>query len=132
MSRVMAKGLSMSGSWEFRALAVSGEESEPVDVVVGSGLDPRDDVRTGVLPEQVREALLQLEVLLDRDLMPDLGDLGDLTVLGLEHRQEAGLLDEPGEPDRVLGGGPPAQRAGHEDMQVAGAAEGHRLLDLVL
>ena len=56
----------------------------------------------------------------------------DLAVLGLEDREEAGLLGQPREPDRVARRRAPAERAGHEDVQVARAAERHRALDLGL
>ena len=57
---------------------------------------------------------------------------GDLAVLGLEDREEPGLLGQPGHADRVARVRAPAERAGDEDVEVAGAAELHGPLDLGL
>ena len=52
-------------------------------------------------------------------------------VLGLEDGEEAGLLREPRDPDRVLEARAPAERARDEDVEVARAVELHRALDLL-
>ena len=91
-------------------------------------LDPRDARRRrGCVAEQVGEALLQLQVLLDRHAAGgSCVRAGDLAVLGLEQREEAGLDGQPRELDRVGGRRAPAERAGHEDVDVARAADRHR------
>ncbi len=82
--------------------------------------------------EQVREALLRAQVVLDGYLPADLRDAGHLAVACLEHREDARLLCQAGDPDRVLRRAAPAERAGDEDVQVARAADLHRGLDLRL
>ena len=57
------------------------EESESVDVAVGAGLDPSDDVVTALGGEEVRVALLRAQVVLDGDVPPDLGGLDDIAVV---------------------------------------------------
>ena len=64
-----------------------------------------------VVAEEVGVAPLRPQVVLDRDLAPDPGHLGDLAVLGLEDREEPALLGQPGQPDGVGGRGT-ASRAG--------------------
>ena len=86
----------------------------------------------GRLAEQVREALLQLQVLGHRHLAPDRRARGDLAVLRLEQREEAGLDGEARELDRVLGRRAPAERTRHEDVDVARAADPHRVRHLAL
>src|SRR3954468_18415028 len=51
-------------------------------------------------------------------------------MLGFEDREDAGLLREPGDADRVARRGAPAERAGDEDVHVARAAHPHRVLTL--
>ncbi len=80
--------------------------------------------------EQVREAGLRLQVLLDRQLPPDLRDVLHLAVFGLEDREQRGLLREAGHPDGLRGAVAPAERAGHQHVDVARAAELHRAPDL--
>ena len=82
--------------------------------------------------EQVRIPRLQLQVLLDRHLLADLRHAGHLAAARLEHREQAVWLGQPGDLDRVGGGAAPAERAGHQDVQVAGAVELHRAVHLVL
>ena len=77
-------------------------------------------------------AALRLQILIDGNLPANLGDGGDLAVLGLEDREEAGLFHQPGKLDGVGGVRAPAERAGNEDVQVARPAELHRALDLRL
>ena len=112
--------------------AVAAVQAEALDVGVGPGLDRLDHVGARRVLEEVRVAVLQLQVLGDRDLLADLRDADDLAVLGFEDGEDAGLLCEAGDLDRVGRGRAPAQRAGDEDVQVTGAPELHRPLDLVL
>ena len=53
-------------------------------------------------------------------------------VLGLQNREQPALLGQAGDQDRVGRSAAPAERAGHEHVQVAGAADLHRALDLRL
>ena len=76
--------------------------------------------------EQMRVAGLEPQVVLDRDLVADRGGAGDLAGFGLEDGEQAGFGGEPGDLDRVGRGAAPAERAGHQDVQVAGAVEVHR------
>ena len=83
--------------------------------------------------EQVREAPLRPQVLLDRHPAADRRHVRDLAVLRLEDREEAGLRRQPGRPGssrRVPRA--PAQRARHQHVQVARAAQLHGALDLGL
>ena len=113
-------------------VVIAGVESVSGDVAVGDGLDAGDDVGTGMFAEEVGVSALNRQVLLDRGSVADRGHGGDLAVLGLEDGKEAGLLGQPCHTDRVGRGGAPAQRARHEDVQVAGAADVHGPLDLGL
>ncbi len=76
----------------------------------------------GCSPNRCAKRRLRPQVVLDRHLPADRRDAGDLAVLGLEDREQARLLGEPGEPDRVCRGAAPAERAGHEHVEVARAA----------
>ena len=80
----------------------------------------------GGSPNRWAKRLLGPQVLLDRHLPADPRDRGDLAVLGLEDREEAGLLRQPGEPDRVRRGRAPAERARHEHVEVARPVHRHR------
>ena len=84
------------------------------------------------LAKQVRDIGLQPQVLLDRHRRRIGVTADDLAVLGLEHREQAGLGGETGELDRVAGSLPPAERARDEDVEVAGAVQRHRPRDLCL
>src|SRR5208283_5252076 len=53
-------------------------------------------------------------------------------MLGLEDREEPGLLGESGDTDRVLRSRAPAERTGHEDVYVTGTVDLHRAFDLEL
>ena len=64
--------------------------------------------------------------------MADFRDCGDLAVLGLEHREQAGFARQPRQPDGIATRRAPAQRAGHEHLQIARAVQDHRLFDLGL
>ena len=87
----------------------------------------------GRVAEQVREAALRLQVLLDRHLAADLRDADDLAVLGLEDREEARSPSRAARCRIVsLDAAAPAERARDEDVEVARAAELHRPLDLRL
>src|SRR5512135_845039 len=92
------------------------------DVAVGYGLQARNHFRMRVLAEQVCEASLRLEVFLYRNLAPDFQYAGHFAVLGLEYREHAGLFGQPRHADGVGRGRSPAQRAGHENLDVACAA----------
>ena len=62
-----------------------------------------------------------------------IGDAADdLARLRLEDGEQPGLLREPRDPDRLARLGSPAERARHEDVDVARTVELHRALDLVL
>ncbi len=115
-----------------RRSPVCAEQPEAADVAVCAGLDAGDDVGVRLGLEQMREALLRPEVVLDGYLAADLRDAAHLAVAGLEHGEYARLLREPRDPDRVLRRAPPAERTGDEDMQVARAADLHRRLHLRL
>jgi hypothetical protein len=82
--------------------------------------------------EQVPVAGLQPQVVLDGHLAADRARGHHLAGLGLEDGEQPGLGGEPGDPNRVGGRTAPAGRAGHEDVQVAGAVEVHRAGGLVL
>jgi hypothetical protein len=76
------------------------EQTEFLDVAVGDGLDPLELPLVATL-EDVREAALQAEVLVDRRRSAQLGRAGDLAVLGLEQRVEPALDRQAGQLDRV-------------------------------
>ena len=82
--------------------------------------------------EQVRVAGLDPQVVGDRHAVADRGGAGHHAGLGLEHREQAAFRGQPGDLDRVRRGTAPAERAGHQDVQVAGAVEVHRPGGLVL
>ena len=100
--------------------------------LVGMGLDADQHLGLPLGAEKVGESPLRPQVLFDRLAMPDLGDASHLAMLGLEDREDAGLPRQAGETDRVVARRAPAERARHEDVQVAGAAKRHRVLDLGL
>ena len=87
----------------------------------------------GARAEQVRVAPLRPQVLLDRHLAADLRDRGDLAVA---RPRRPGTARSPWPAGRSAivsrDGAAPAERAGHEHVQVARAAELHRALDLGL
>ena len=95
------------------------EKSESFDVAVGASLHLRDDFVAPLGLEEVREALLRAQVVLDRHLPADLRDRHDVAVLGLEDGEQPALGGEPSDLDRVARVAAPAQRAGDEDVQVA-------------
>ena len=76
--------------------------------------------------------LCGLQIVGDRHLAANLAAAGDLAVLGLEHRKQAGFDREPRQPDRVVRGRAPAERARHVDVDVARAVDAHRLDHLAL
>ena len=84
----------------------------------------------GRLAEEVREALLRLEVLGHRHLAADGRARRDVAVVRLEQREQAALDREPRDLDRVLGRRAPSERARHEDVDVARAFDRHRVGDL--
>src|SRR6185312_5069520 len=79
-----------------------------------------------------RVAGLEPQVVGDGNAAADRGGTGDLAGFGLEDGEQAGFGGQPGDLDRVGGGAAPAERAGHQDVQVAGAVEVHRPGGLVL
>src|SRR5690349_4999248 len=100
----------------------SVDQPKTLDVAIGDRLDPRDHVRMLVGPEEVLVAPLRPEVVLDRAAMADLRDAGDFAVLGLEDREQPGLLRKPRDLDRGARLAAPAERARHKDVEVARAA----------
>ena len=78
------------------------------------------------------EALLRLEIILDRHRPADLAAAGDGAVLGLEHREQPAFDREPRQADRVVRRRAPAERARHVDVDVARAVNAHRLDHLAL
>src|SRR3954471_9619171 len=86
------------------------EQPEAADVAVGFGLQLRQHLGVALRAEQVCEASLRPQVLLDRLAPLDLRAPGRLAVLGLEHRKDAGLARQPGELDRVVARRAPAER----------------------
>ena len=119
------------GAGTSRAL----EEAVAGDVAVGHRLQSSDDVRPGRVPlrvEEVCEAALQAQVLLDRGRPADGRRAHDLAVLRLEDREEARLGREPGDLHRVARSRAPPERARHQDVDVAGAVDLHGPGDLVL
>jgi hypothetical protein len=109
-SRVIANGLGVDLDqlrvvWVMpmlRRLVVVVEQAEAARCCgPRQGLDAGDHVGARLRLEQVREALLQAQVLLDRALAADLRDPGDLAVAGLEDREDARLLRQPRDLDRV-------------------------------
>jgi hypothetical protein len=118
----MANGLSIS--------TPPCEQIVSADVLVGQRLQAGDGIDRRRLAEQVGKALLRPQVFLDRQQAADLGRRLEFAVLGFEHREDAGFLGQPRE--RWCRARPCPSRAGRdEDVDVARAAEGHRLLDLV-
>src|SRR6185369_6468149 len=105
-SSVMAKGLRI-------------EEPITTDVAVGVLLDARDDRGIWHLAEQVREAPLRPEVVLDRGLPADFRHRGNFPVHRLVNGEQTGFLGEARDPDRLLGSMAPSERAGDEDVDVA-------------
>lgn len=65
--------------------------------------------------------------ILDRPAVADRGNRREFAVLGLDQGKHSALGSQPGHLDRVCRARTPAQRAGHEYLQVAGPAEAHRL-----
>src|SRR5450631_2972777 len=99
-SRVMAYGCSMSVSSPVLAVGVD----QPVfgDVGVAYRLHPRDARIFNVALEQMREATLQFQIVLHRNLAADLAYLRDLAVLGLEDRIETAFDRKLRQPDGVM------------------------------
>src|SRR5664279_2546195 len=95
-------------------------------------LQPRDPRVFDATFEQVREAALQFQIILHRNLAANLAHLRDLAVFGLENRIEPAFDGKPGQPDRVMRSGSPAERARYVDLNVAGAVNRHRLDHLAL
>src|SRR6185503_12895274 len=112
-SSVMAKGLRID---------------EPVlsDVAIGHLLDAGNGLGVERWSKQMRKAALRLEVRLDRQAPADLGDAHHLAVLGLEHREDPGLLRKARNMHRLVGGVAPAERARDKNVQITRAAEFHR------
>src|SRR5437016_4074182 len=82
------------------------------------GVGGPSSARAGL--ERVREGRLELQVLLDRHGPADLRDGGDLATLGLEDGEQPGLLRQPGDANARGRLAAEAERAGDEDMDVAG------------
>src|SRR5690242_14428979 len=114
-SSVMAYGLCMP-----RLLL---QEAELLDVPVRRHLDEREAALVARIAEQMREALLQLEVIRDRNLVPDGRDPRDLAVARLEQREQPALDREARNTDGVLGSGAPPQRTRHQHVDVARPAD---------
>src|SRR5512137_2519555 len=95
------------------ALRVVGQPIA-ADVAVRELLDALDDVESRWILEQVLEALLRPQVLLDRQLLLDLRDVLHRAVLGVEHGKETRLFREARDADRVGRRVAPAERAGHQ------------------
>src|SRR5215475_2028035 len=96
-----------------------------VDVVRGDRLQPGNLLLAFFAYEKVREALLRLEIVLDRHSPADLAARNDEAVLGLEHREQAAFDGESREADRVVRGRSPAERAGDVNVDVARAVNAH-------
>src|SRR5579883_2120428 len=107
---------------------VSGTAQQVIgaDIAVGGTLQRGDALDIGgVSLEEVRKALLRPQILLDRHLAADRRRRRNLAVLRLEEREEAALSGQAGHPDGVGGVAAPAERARHQDMDVAGAVQAH-------
>src|SRR5947199_10277109 len=91
----------------------AGRVDQPVfsDIGVADRLQPRDARVVMAALEQMREAALQLEIVLYRNLAANLAYLRDLAVLGLEDRIEAALDGKLRQPDGVMRRRSPAERA---------------------
>src|SRR5579863_5473134 len=85
------------------------EQPEAFDVAVGTSLDPRDHVVATLRDEQVTEARLALEVLLDGGAVADSRDCRHVAVGALPDREDAGFDGESRDPDRVAGGRAPTE-----------------------
>ena len=81
------------------------------DVGVANRLQPRDARIFIAAPEQMGEAALQFQIVLHRNLAPDLAHLRDLPMLGLENRIETTLDRKLGQPDGACDALP--QPSGH-------------------
>src|SRR4051794_22775540 len=94
-------------------------KAESLDVAVGAGLQRGDDVVAALGLEEMGVAALDAEVLLDRHLPADLRHTRHVPGLGLEDREHTALLGEPCDVDGLARLAAPAQRAGHEHVDVA-------------
>ena len=108
----------------FVHLDCSSSSSNPYLRILRSAIAWMRAIISGcaVLAEQMREAFLRLQIFLDRQLVAYLQHAGDDAMLGLEYREQTGFLRQPRDADGVMRGRAPAQRAGHEDVDVARAA----------
>ena len=77
------------------------------DIGVAYRLQARDARICLAITEKMREAALQLQIVLHRNLAADLADLCDLAVLGLKYRIETAFDGKPSKPDRVMRGADP-------------------------
>ena len=87
-----------------RSCGLLRQQTIPADVFVCLRLDSRDRCHGGVFPEQVGVALLQPQVVLDRQLPAYWQRRRYLSILGLEYRKYAGFLGQSRQQDRVLRG----------------------------
>src|ERR1700675_1986773 len=123
-SRVIAYGFSMDYSLV--------QQAELVDIAISHHLNSGNAFEVRRIAEEMGVAFLELEVFGNGNLVPDRGTRRDYAVLRFVQREEAGLDYQARELDRVFGRRTPAERAGHEDVNVARAMNPHRELDLAL
>src|ERR1700675_2030688 len=117
-SRVIAYGLSIDD--------LLLEQAKLIDVAIGHHLNQRDALDVRRVPEKMAITLLQLEIFGHGALAPDRRALRDFTVLRFEQREKAGLDRQARDLDRVFRRRTPAERAWHEDMDVARTVNSHR------
>jgi hypothetical protein len=77
------------------------------------------------LLEKVGEAPLRPQIVRHRNLAADGMGPGDLAVFGLEQGEQTALHGQAGDADGVVGGGPPTQRTGDENVDISGALDAH-------
>ena len=125
-SRVIAKGCSITRPLPARAGCIRRCCGRQSPARGARRFLPSSD------PEQMGEAPLRLQIVLDRNLPADLAAAGDGAVFGFEHREQPALDGEPRQTDGVVRGRAPAERARHVDVDIARAVNAHRLDDLAL
>src|SRR3954471_23027386 len=99
-------------------MAFSCLQSEPAHVAIGDRLDRRYRLHIRRLAEEMREAPLQLQVVLDWHPPPELMTARDFAVFRFEQRKQARFDREPRDLDRVGRRRTPAERTGHVDVYV--------------
>ncbi len=92
---------------------------------VRRGLDRCQARVVALRREEMREALLQPQVVVDWHTPADARRVGHVAVFGLEEREQPALHRRPRDLDGVGRRGAPAQRARHVDVHVARAANAH-------